>query len=160
MSGAKRSTWFASAPRKRLARLPLHLMEERMFDQMEPLMFAAAMFDTQPRLQHVRWVEEGGDAGLLLCDRTVSRTMRTGEVDVVMVQPGASADAAGIKVGDLVVRVGETEVRTVRQVLEILRAMPAGASVMLTLRRAGRRFERPVIPNPVDVPHDRLGGWM
>lgn len=65
-----------------------------------------------------------------------------GESRVIQVMPNSPAEKAGVRVGDVVVGVGETQITQYDQVLDILRGRRPGDQVVLKILRDG---------NPLDI---------
>jgi putative serine protease PepD len=54
---------------------------------------------------------------------------------VAAVDPGGPAAAAGVQVGDLITRIGDSEIRTVQDLQGVIAAQQPGDVVRLTLTR-------------------------
>jgi len=57
------------------------------------------------------------------------------------VRPGGPADQAGLRRGDIIVRIGTHEVRNVEDLMFVLRSAKPGEKAKVSLERAGKRVE-------------------
>ncbi|MCP4247275.1 MAG: serine protease [bacterium] len=78
-----------------------------------------------------------GYLGVLVC----TDTQRHRGVAVVRVMADGPAEQAGVRPGDVILRVAHQEVRGAADFAEAVRSGPVGQSTALSLRRAGRRIE-------------------
>jgi S1-C subfamily serine protease len=81
--------------------------------------------------------------------RAVSRAYglsQSGGVEVVALEPGAPASAAGMDEGDLIVALGDQPITTIDELQKRLEEIPVGIPAEIVLLRGERRFMRFVIP--------------
>jgi S1-C subfamily serine protease len=57
------------------------------------------------------------------------------------VRPGGPAEAAGLKRGDRIVKIGKHEIRTVEDLMFVLRNAKPGERTTITIERDGRRLD-------------------
>ncbi|WP_031487347.1 S1C family serine protease [Streptomyces bicolor] len=83
-------------------------------------------------------VTDSGRAALGITGRTVvNDDYRAAGVAVVEVQSGGAADQAGLKPGDVVIRLGDTDITTITSLAEALAAQKPGDRTTVTYRRDG-----------------------
>ncbi|MDT0615336.1 S1C family serine protease [Streptomyces lancefieldiae] len=84
-------------------------------------------------------VTDSGRAALGITGRTVvDDSYRPAGVAVVEVGSGGAADRAGLRAGDVIVRLGDTDITTITSLAEELAAMNPGDRTKVTYRRDGR----------------------
>jgi S1-C subfamily serine protease len=64
-----------------------------------------------------------------------------GEVRVVMVVPGSPADEVGLRIGDVIVAVDETEIATAEMLVDVIQGYEPGDEVVLTIEWRGDQRE-------------------
>jgi S1-C subfamily serine protease len=64
-----------------------------------------------------------------------------GGVRLTGVRAGSPAEAAGIKSGDIIIRLGDHEVTNLYQMTDALRAYKPGDSIVVVVMRDGERLE-------------------
>jgi serine protease Do len=79
-------------------------------------------------------------------DLTAAKLPRLEGVFVESVQPGAPAERAGIRAGDIVMEYDGERVRGVRHFTRLVQETPAGRSIQLAVNRAGTREALNVTP--------------
>ncbi|MFI2639751.1 S1C family serine protease [Streptomyces sp. NPDC018610] len=85
-------------------------------------------------------VVDSGRAALGITGRTVvDADYQPAGVAVVVVRPGGPADEAGIRPGDIITRLGDTDITTITSLSEALAADRPGARTKVTFTRDGRR---------------------
>ncbi|MFF4797400.1 S1C family serine protease [Streptomyces sp. NPDC001351] len=85
-------------------------------------------------------VTDSGRAALGITGRTVvDHSYRAGGVAVVAVKSGGAADKAGIRAGDVIVRLGHTDITTITSLAEALAAQKPGDRTSVTFTRNGSR---------------------
>jgi S1-C subfamily serine protease len=72
---------------------------------------------------------------------------QTEAVEVVDVETGGPADAAGIQEEDLIVSLGDLPATSVDELHKLLTQLPVGVPATVVLLRGERRFERMVVPD-------------
>jgi serine protease Do len=77
-------------------------------------------------------------------DAEVYGLERAEGAEVKTVEPGSPADQAGIRIGDVVVGVGERNVGTVSELQSVLAALEPGSTVQVRLVRFGEAVEQAV----------------
>jgi S1-C subfamily serine protease len=83
-------------------------------------------------------VRDSGRAALGITGRTVlDDSYRPSGVAVVSVARGGPAEKAGLRVGDIVTKVGATEITTITSLAEALASRRPGETVSVTVERAG-----------------------
>lgn len=88
-------------------------------------------------IEHGR-VTDSGRAALGITGRTVvDDSFRPAGVAVVEVSNGGAADRAGVRPGDVIVRLGDTDVTTITSLAEALASMKPGDRTKLTYTRDG-----------------------
>ncbi len=92
-----------------------------------------------------------GIAGVprLLSRRTVHALNLSTEHAVVILEVARDgpADQAGLRTGDLLIRIGDRDVETMDDIYRLLTEWPAGKSVKVTILRLGQRLELDVRPS-------------
>jgi immune inhibitor A len=74
------------------------------------------------------------------------------------VAPGSPAEKAGVKVGDVLAKIGSDEVAALAAAKDRLRGLAASEAVTLTLKRDGKATEVAVTPKPLSQPMTAPGG--
>jgi putative serine protease PepD len=83
-------------------------------------------------------VTDSGRAALGITGRTVvDDAYRAAGVAVVEVKSGGAADQAGLEAGDIITRLGDTEITTITSLSEALAAESPGDETTVTYTRAG-----------------------
>ncbi|MEU1077702.1 MULTISPECIES: trypsin-like peptidase domain-containing protein [unclassified Streptomyces] len=83
-------------------------------------------------------VTDSGRAALGVTGRTVVDSgYRPAGVAIVEVKGGGAADRAGLRAGDIITRLGETEIGTITSLSEALAAAKPGQTVQVTYSRGG-----------------------
>ncbi|UYQ61703.1 S1C family serine protease [Streptomyces peucetius] len=83
-------------------------------------------------------VRDSGRAALGITGRTVlDDNYRPSGVAVVSVVRGGAAEKAGLRAGDIITRVGDTEITTITSLAEALASRRPGEKVPVTIERAG-----------------------
>ncbi|WP_149179405.1 S1C family serine protease [Streptomyces sp. TRM49041] len=84
-------------------------------------------------------VRDSGRAALDISGRTVlDADYRPTGVSVVRVLEGGAAQEAGLRVGDIITRLGDAEITTIQSLLEALAGLQPGDEVKVTFVREGR----------------------
>ncbi|MFR0352119.1 S1C family serine protease [Streptomyces sediminimaris] len=84
-------------------------------------------------------VTDSGRAALNITGRTVvDDRFRPAGVAVVEVEKGGAADKAGIRAGDVIIRLGDTDITTITSLTEALAAEKPGDRTSVTYTRDGR----------------------
>ncbi len=76
---------------------------------------------------------------------------QTGAVEIMAVESGGPADQAGILEEDLLVALGDHAVNSVDDLHKLLMELPVDVPATVVILRAGRRFERLILPQ--EYPH-------
>ncbi|MFF3287431.1 S1C family serine protease [Streptomyces sp. NPDC003023] len=83
-------------------------------------------------------VRDSGRAALGITARTVlDDDYRPSGVAVVSVARGGAAEKAGLRAGDIITRIGDTEITTITSLAEALASRSPGEKVRVTVERAG-----------------------
>ncbi len=83
---------------------------------------------------------------------------RSTAVQVISIDPGGPAARAGVRVGDLIVRIGTEDVANMDDVYRFLTEWPWGSEVGITVVRAGRRLTLTVVPAEAGEPSVGIAG--
>lgn len=67
-------------------------------------------------------------------------------------QPETTADAAGLRPGDVILRAGQTDTGSPDDLQRVLSHHPIGAPLVLEVLRDGRRLS--VVTQPTELPND------
>ncbi|PWU20402.1 MAG: hypothetical protein C5B50_03980 [Verrucomicrobia bacterium] len=86
--------------------------------------------------------------------------LKAARPQIAALMEGLGAEKAGLKQGDIIVRVNETGVTNREQVIEIVRDFREGQILKLRLQRAGQEFEKDIklMPLPASLAEFGFGG--
>ena len=104
---------------------------------------AATRAEAQPPRYSTFAFWHGARLGVSVKDMTAAEAERQKVSGVLVedVEPNSAAEKSGIKKGDLIVEFDGEHVRSVRQLLRLVREAPAGRPIRLALLRDGARTE-------------------
>ena len=102
-----------------------------------------AVDQTDPRAVAIVWDVSAGAPSIGLEGRTISPAWSSqlgviGGVEIGSVEAGSAAERSGLQTGDVIVKVDELAVSTMNTFAAVIRGRLPGASVVLTVWRAGR----------------------
>ena len=87
--------------------------------------------------------------GLVLQPPAPEMTRRWGDgVPVADVRPGSAGERAGIRPGDLLLRIGDRPVTSVEEAIEVIAGLVPGETATAVVRRARRERALEVVPEP------------
>jgi len=112
--------------------------------------FAISVGTIQPLLEDLKAGREISAAPVGYIGVNLSET--PDGIAVATVQPQTPADAAGIKEGDIILKVNDTTVSTAEQLSAVLRALAPGTKVSITVSRSGAEkvFELTLAERPTN----------